>query len=69
MKVYEKVKKYIICNHLKQIEIAEKAGYKVSTFNAILNGKRTMYVEDLIEICKALNVDVEVFLNNQQDAS
>lgn len=42
MRVYEKVRAYIDEQGLKQKVIAEKAGIPNGTFNAIMNGKRTM---------------------------
>lgn len=43
MRVYEKVRAYIDEMCYKQVTIAEKAGIPKATFNAILNGKRTLY--------------------------
>lgn len=43
MRVYEKVRAYIDEMGYKQVTIAEKAGIPKATFNAILNGKRTLY--------------------------
>lgn len=63
MHVYEKVRLYIDENHLKQISIAKAAGIPNVTFNAMLNGKRTMYADDLRAICYALNVSAEIFIN------
>ncbi|MBR6515032.1 MAG: helix-turn-helix transcriptional regulator [Clostridia bacterium] len=63
LRVYEKVRTYIDNNGLKQISIAKKAGIPKSTFNAILNGKRTLYADDLREICIALNVSPELFID------
>jgi len=63
VKVYEKVRTYIDDNGYKQVTIAEKAGIPKTTFNAILNGKRTMYADDLKAICIALNVSPEVFID------
>ena len=63
MKVYEKVRAYIEENGYKQIAIAEKIGISKATFNAILNGKRTLYADDLKAICIALNVSPEVFID------
>jgi len=63
MKVYEKVRAYIEENGYKQIAIAEKTGISKATFNAILNGKRTLYADDLKAICIALNVSPEVFID------
>ena len=62
MQVYEKVREYIDSNGLKQKAVAEKAGIPNGTFNAILNGKRTLYADDLRAICLALNVSPEVFI-------
>lgn len=69
MHVYEKIRAYIEQNGYKQVEIAEKAGIHKTTFNAIMNGKRTMYADDLCAICIALNVSPEMFVeieNNSQ---
>ena len=63
LRVYEKVRTYIDDNGLKQISIAKKAGIPKATFNAILNGKRTLYADDLREICIALNVSPELFID------
>lgn len=62
MQVYEKVRRYIDDQGIKQVAIAEKAGISKTTFNAIMNGKRTMYAEDLRAICLALNVSPELFI-------
>lgn len=61
MQVYEKVREYIENNHLKQKSVAEAACIPNVTFNAILNGKRKMYAEDLKAICIALNVSADIF--------
>lgn len=62
MKVYEKVRSYLEVNGVKQISVAKKAGIPNVTFNAILNGKRKLYADDLRSICLALNVAPEVFI-------
>lgn len=62
MHVYEKVKSYIVQNGYTQTAVAHKAGIPNATFNAILNGKRTMYADDLYAICIALNVSPEIFI-------
>jgi predicted transcriptional regulator len=55
MNVYEKVRSYIDDHGLKQTAVAKKAAIPMTTFNAILNGKRTMYADELRAICLALN--------------
>lgn len=62
VRVYEKVRAYIDEMGYKQVNIARKAGISTSTFNAMMNGKRTMYADDLSSICLALNVSPELFI-------
>lgn len=62
MHVYERVRSYIIENGYKQVAIAKKSGIPTTTFNAIMNGKRIMYADDLCAICIALNVSPEIFI-------
>ena len=62
MRVYEKVRVYRDEKGYKQVNIAQKAGIPNATFNAILNGKRTLYADDLRAICLALNVSPELFI-------
>lgn len=62
MQVYEKVKEYIAEQGIKQSVLAKKCNISINTFNAIMNGKRTMYAEDLRAICFALNVSPEKFI-------
>ena len=61
MQVYERVREYIEANHIKQKSVAEAASIPNVTFNAMLNGKRKMYAEDLRAICFALNVSADIF--------
>lgn len=60
--VYQKVRAYIDANGIKQVAVAQKAGIPKVTFNAIMNGKRTLYADDLRAICLALNVSPELFI-------
>lgn len=63
VRVYEKVRAYIDEMGYKQVTIAVKAGIPKATFNAILNGKRTLYADELKAICLALNVSPELFID------
>ena len=63
MKIYEKIRAYLDENGIKQISVAKRAGIPNVTFNAIMNGKRTLYAEDLRAICLALNVSPETFMD------
>ena len=67
MRVYEKVRAYIDEQGLKQKTIAEKADIPNVTFNAIMNGKRTLYADDLKAICIALQVSPERFIDFQSE--
>jgi len=62
MQVYQKVRAYIEEQGIKQKEVAQKTGISTVTFNAIMNGKRTMYADDLRAICIALDVSPENFI-------
>ncbi len=62
MHVYEKVRVYIDEHGFKQVTVAQRAGIPKNTFNAIMNGKRTLYADDLRAICFALNVSPELFV-------
>lgn len=62
MEVYKKVRTYIEENGYTQLSVAQKAGISKVTFNAMMNGKRTMYADDLRAICLALNVSPELFI-------
>lgn len=63
MRVYEKVRAFIDENGIKQVTVAQKTGISAVTFNAIMNGKRTLYADDLRDICLALNVSPELFID------
>lgn len=62
LRVYQKVRNYIDEKGIKQVAVAQKAGISTATFNAIMNGKRTLYADDLREICIALDVSPEMFI-------
>lgn len=66
MLVYEKVRQYIDSKGIRQSFVAEKCGISATTFNAMMNGKRKMYAEDLRMICYALEVSPEEFIEYQQ---
>lgn len=70
MQVYQKVREYIENHYLKQKSIAEAAGIPNATFNAMMNGKRKLYAEELKAICCALNVSANTFIEigSEQEA-
>ena len=64
MEVYKKVRSYREENGYKQLVVAQRAGISKVTFNAMMNGKRKMYADDLRAICLALNVSPELFIQS-----
>lgn len=65
MLVYECVREYITQHGLKQKVVADKAGIPNVIFNAMLNGRRKMYAEDLRAICIALQVSADTFIETK----
>ena len=62
MLVHQKVRDYMDDNRITRAVIANKLGLPIDTFDAILNGTRTMYAEDLRAVCYALQVSPELFI-------
>lgn len=58
----ERIKAYLNAQGIKKKYVSEKAGITTFAFGAILDGKRRMTVEEYIRICKALNVNFEMFI-------
>lgn len=44
----------------KQYAVGESAGYSTSKFNAMLNGRKTITVYDIVKLANALNVTPNV---------
>ncbi|MFR6384638.1 MAG: helix-turn-helix domain-containing protein [Lachnospiraceae bacterium] len=53
---------------LKQVYIAEKAGYKRQEFNDMLNGRRLIRVNDVVRISSALGVDANYLYGIEKGA-
>jgi predicted transcriptional regulator len=62
MPVYKKVRAYLDEHGIRQDFVAMKANIPVSTFRAIMTGRRKMYVDDLSAICNAIQVKPETFI-------
>ncbi len=54
MKPYQHIRKYIEDRGLKFGYVAKEAGYSKQTLSAMLNGKRKIYIDDVIKLCKVL---------------
>lgn len=62
MRIYEKVNNYIKNNKLSSDKIAKMSDIPAKEFQAILNGKQTLYPKEFRAICYALNVKPETFM-------
>lgn len=62
MRIYKKVNNYIKSNKLSSDKVAKRSGIPTKDFQAILNGKQTLYPDELRAICYALNVKPEMFM-------
>lgn len=60
--VGQRIKQHIHENCLKQVRVAEKADIPNPIFNAMLNGKRKIYINEYAAICEALNVSADTFI-------
>ena len=69
MLVYEKVKFYLEDKGIKQAFVAQKCNLSATTLNAMMNGKRKMYAEDLRSICYALEVSPELFIDYTENVN
>lgn len=61
------VKRIIREQCLKQAAIAEKAGYKVNAFSAMMNGRKVIKDTDIVRIANALKVDANELFKKSED--
>ena len=62
MLVHEKVHRYIQERDMDIRELATKCHIPYQAFVDMMNGKRKMYAEDLRNVCHALEVSPEKFI-------
>lgn len=65
MKVYEKIKAYMIVNNIDHAVVSNSTGISQNQLAALLDGKETLYARDLKAICLALNISPEAFIDYQ----
>ena len=68
MRVNERVKKYIDDNHMKQVSISRDMNIPNPIFNAMVNGKRKMYADDLESFCRVVGVSADLILSYGEDS-
>lgn len=56
------IKEIITKNDKKMSAVADKAGIRRDTFSRIVNSKRVVYADELLPICRALGVSIEMLL-------
>ena len=62
----ENIKRIIKKENYKQKKIANLAGYSDQSFSDMLTGRRLIKISDLVNISKALNVDVNDLLKQRK---
>lgn len=63
MKMYEKIKKYMDANGIKQNYVADKTGIPENTLSMIFTGKRKLYADEFVSIILVLGVDPNCIIN------
>lgn len=63
-----RIKKYLDDKGIKQSFLARKIGTYDSTMSDILSGKRNITAEEYYLICKALDVPMEKFVEEEMTA-
>ena len=66
---YLAFKQYLDDNGYKQKFVAQKANINEAAFSAIVNGKNKCSLENYISICRALNLPLGVFINDEDSAA
>lgn len=67
MKVYERIKNYITEEGYFKNIVARNSQIENAKFSKIINGRVSLYVDDLIKIAKALEVDVRIFFEDKKE--
>jgi len=62
MVVGEKIKNYLEQNGIKQTFLSEKTGIPMAKLNLSLNGKRRLDFDEYVNICSALALRTDFFL-------
>lgn len=64
MRVYQKIKKYLEENGIKQKFLSDKTGIPENTLSMMLNGSRKIDADELVKIVISLNLDANYFIKN-----
>jgi Helix-turn-helix. len=67
--LYLNIRNYITENGMKLSAVAAKVGIEQQTFYDMMNGKRKIITEEYIEICRAFNVPLTYFTENENKSA
>jgi transcriptional regulator with XRE-family HTH domain len=58
-----------ILNHrgIKQSDLAEQLNWNKQVVNKIVHGRKSITVEEINEICKALNINIDILMKNKNE--
>lgn len=57
----KEIKDYLSKNGIRQTYLSKKININNSTLSAMLHGHRRISIEEYIDICKALNLEITYF--------
>ena len=63
MSINERLNKYVEEKGIKQAYIARKTGLTADTVSKIMNGNRRILADEFLTICRALDIDPNIFRN------
>lgn len=61
--VKQNIAKFLNDNGIKQVIISQKTGIQPQKISLILRGKRTLDIEEYVQICNALGVPYDYFFD------
>lgn len=64
MRVYQKIKKYLEENGIKQKFLSDKTGIPENTLSMMLSGSRKIDADELVKIVISLNLDANYFIKD-----
>ena len=61
-----KIKRYLNMNGISQAFLSRKTDIKIFKISSSLNGNRRLTFDEYAEICKALKLNIDYFLESRQ---
>ena len=65
--VGKRIKQFLTDNGIKQTFLAQETGLSDSVISAICKGEREIKVIEYFKICNALNVSMDLFLEDEEE--